>query len=78
MPSIPKWDLRMTNKRSWSTMSKAALRSKATNAVTSWGSIPFNISSTNFKSKVSVEKIFGNYSAIGAADFSCLDGLEFV
>ena len=78
MSSIPKWDLRMTNNRSWLTMSKAALGSKATNAVISWDSIPINISSTNFKSKVSVEKCFGNYSDIGAENFGCLDGLEFV
>ena len=35
------WDSRIVSNRSWSTMSNAALKSNATNAVTSWDSIPF-------------------------------------
>ena len=77
MPSMPNQDLRMTSNSLWSTVLKAALTSSATRAVTSWASIPFRISSINFKRGFLSRSLPDNYPGIGVVDLGCTGVLEF-
>ena len=77
MPSIPKQDLRMSSNRLWSTMSKAALKPKATNAVTSWDSYLSIYHPLTSRVAFPLRNSPNNYCGIWAANFGCTDDLEF-
>ena len=68
----------MTSNRSWSTVSNAALRSKATNAVTSWDSILSIYHPLTSRVGFLLKSLLDNYSGIGVADLGCSDVFEFV